>query len=252
MNCYTYYLYHIPTKQHYYGVQFNKKANPKDLWSKYFSSSKRVHYLIDEYGADSFLVQIRKIFDCPRKAIEWEKRVLTKLNAANRSDWLNCTNADNQYMNKGGYKLTEEQKQARRGKPAWNKGVPTSEHVKEKLKQLNKGRTPWNKGVPRSEKFKELQSKLMIGENNPMYGKSAVKGRKWYNNGAETIYTFPDEVPDGFVAGRGKIEKKKGWKQSDASKEKRSIRMKGVSNHMFGKIHTDAAKTKISEKRRSR
>ena len=62
-----------------------------------------------------------------------------------------------------------------------------------------------------TEQAKKKHSERMMGDNNPMRkfpeknvfsGKSFVKGRKWYNNGEENIYLYPDEpVPDGYVKG---------------------------------------------------
>ena len=52
------------------------------------------------------------------------------------------------------------------------------------------------------------------GDNNPMAGKSAVRGLKWYNNGSTAIYAVEGNQPSGFVLGRGKLkmfkEKKEG------------------------------------------
>lgn len=48
---YTYYLYHTPTNKHYYGARYAKNAHVGDLWNTYFTSSKRIHNLIEEYSA---------------------------------------------------------------------------------------------------------------------------------------------------------------------------------------------------------
>lgn len=41
------------------------------------------------------------------------------------------------------------------------------------------------------------------GKDNGMYGKSAVKGRKWFNNGISSLYLLPtDVIPEGYVLGR--------------------------------------------------
>lgn len=79
----------------------------------------------------------------------------------------------------GGSQLSDEAKARRRGRPAWNKGIPQSEEAKrkqslsmmgkpspqkgkpktaeEKAKQsaAMKGRTAWNKGVPMAEEQKQ-------------------------------------------------------------------------------------------------
>jgi len=47
-------------------------------------------------------------------------------------------------------------------------------------------------------------------EKNVFKGKSFVKGRKWYNNGEENLYLYPDEpVPDGYVKGMKFVKRKK-------------------------------------------
>lgn len=37
--------------------------------------------------------------------------------------------------------------ESKKGKPAWNKGLPRPESVKEAVSKANKGRVPWNKGL---------------------------------------------------------------------------------------------------------
>lgn len=86
---FTYYLYHTPTKKHYYGARWKPGCNPSDLWSTYFSSSKKVHALIKEYGADSFVFKIRKLFNDKSSCISWEQRVLKRLKVKRRDSWLN-------------------------------------------------------------------------------------------------------------------------------------------------------------------
>ena len=94
---FTYYLYHKPTGLKYYGVKFEKGCNPSVLWSTYFTSSSKVKALIDEYGVDSFDVAVRKVFNDSKKALLWEHRVLSRLNAAGRSDWLNRHNGGSKF-----------------------------------------------------------------------------------------------------------------------------------------------------------
>jgi hypothetical protein len=94
---FSYYLYHIPTRKHYYGIRHGKKSNPETLWKTYFSSSNIVKKLIQEYGADSFNVKIRKTFNSAEEAILWEHRVLSKLNASMRDDWINRHNGGKKF-----------------------------------------------------------------------------------------------------------------------------------------------------------
>lgn len=60
------------------------------FWKTYFTSSRKVHHLIKEYGADSFDVEIRRTFSSANDAIEWEKKVLRRMKVLKRDDWLNA------------------------------------------------------------------------------------------------------------------------------------------------------------------
>ena len=86
---YSYHLHHLPTDKHYYGIRFAKNCSPRDLWVKYFSSSKVVKKLIQTFGKESFEATVRRTFTDGASALLWEHRVLTKLHAASRSNWIN-------------------------------------------------------------------------------------------------------------------------------------------------------------------
>lgn len=122
---YTYIITHIPSNVKYYGVQYKKNANPEDLGVKYFSSSNVLKRLIKEEGIDNFTFQVRQIFDSKEKALEWERRFLTKVNASASKEWFNLRNGSGN--NSGGYTLSEVTRQ-RMSKPK------SLEH-KQKLKQ---------------------------------------------------------------------------------------------------------------------
>lgn len=160
MNCYTYYIKHIPTNYKYYGVRYSIKCEPNDLWSTYFTSCKKVHNLIDEYGKESFVVEVRKIFGSNKiRAQEWEKKVLSRLNVLYREDWLNS--------NIGGIiNLTPEQKKKH----------------SENISKSKKGKSPWNKGLRNIYSLETLQKMSTNGKKNkgkpkpPQHGKNVSKG----------------------------------------------------------------------------
>lgn len=106
---FSYYLYHIPTKKHYYGIRHGKKSDPKKLWVTYFSSSKVVKQMIDEYGVDSFKVEVRKIFSCSEKAVLWEHKVLRRIDAAGRDDWINRHNGGEKFRGPKNHTLKTKQ-----------------------------------------------------------------------------------------------------------------------------------------------
>lgn len=88
----TYFTYRIrnkTTNQHYYGARWKPGCSPKDLWSTYFTSSNKVHALIEKYGIDDFDIEIRKTFTTEQQCRSWEMKVLHRLNVQNNNKWLN-------------------------------------------------------------------------------------------------------------------------------------------------------------------
>lgn len=132
---YTYYLYHILTKRHYYGVRYAKNCSPDDLWVKYFSSSKEVKRLIEKFGKESFYFKVRAIFKTKKQAFKCEQKILTKFDVLHNENWINSAI--------GGTYLARKPK----GIPAKNKGVPMSLEQKKKISQKMKGKPAWNKGI---------------------------------------------------------------------------------------------------------
>lgn len=86
---YTYLLKFIPENKFYYGVKYAKDCNPKDFWVKYFTSSNVVKELIEKYGKESFVFEIRKVFDDEKQARKWERKVIKRMNIVNDSRFLN-------------------------------------------------------------------------------------------------------------------------------------------------------------------
>lgn len=108
-------------------------------------------------------------------------------------------------------KISRKKSGAKTNKPAWNTGKTkyTDTNVK-KISDSRKGQPAFNKGKHMKElnpnyinhfkgrthttEAKEKISKANKGkcanECNPMYGKSAVKGRKWYHNNITQYYLF--------------------------------------------------------------
>jgi hypothetical protein len=89
--CYTYLIKCTINNKYYYGVRWGNKLPPsEDLWVKYFTSSKVIKNLINQYGKDAFLFEVRKVFTTKQEAITWEETVLRRLKVLKFSDtWLN-------------------------------------------------------------------------------------------------------------------------------------------------------------------
>lgn len=93
----------------YYGVRTKENCTPNDLWKEYFTSSKRVTELRKLHGEPD-VIQIRKTFTKRREAMEWEIKVLRRLNVRHSIKWINLTipnvfGANDKVWNKG---LTKE------------------------------------------------------------------------------------------------------------------------------------------------
>lgn len=109
---YTYHLFWQNLDVHYYGVRFAKNCSPDDLWVTYFSSSKYVKNLCQNYGPPD-IIEIRKTFVNKEAAILWEAAVLKRLGAKQSTKWINKHNGDGQFIPTGrpsGFSHTDETK----------------------------------------------------------------------------------------------------------------------------------------------
>ena len=203
---YTYFISCLKNNQHYYGVSFKKGANPEDLWTTYFTSSKQVKKLIEIYGVDSFVVSVRKIFEDTNKARMWEHKVLRRLKVSTREDFINRT--DNISINSKGFVWWTNGSQNTRALNApgdgWYRGntfkgrKKSKESVKKMMEtRLKKyGSYSTNLGVPHTTETKikisksktgvklgpqtqeHVEKRKMIGSNNPRFGKHLSQEHK--------------------------------------------------------------------------
>ena len=64
---------------------------PSDLWQTYFTSSKHVKRFRKDHSEPG-VISIRKIFTNKDNAILWESKVLRRINAINKVEFINQTN----------------------------------------------------------------------------------------------------------------------------------------------------------------
>ena len=83
-----FYIVQHKTGVRYAGIKFSRGCSPDDLLRTYFTSSKRVHALLEK-DADSFTIVEIKEFDCKDALIEYEVSFLKDVNAPYSEDWLN-------------------------------------------------------------------------------------------------------------------------------------------------------------------
>lgn len=172
---FTYRVRFIPTGEYYYGVRYAKNCNPSDLWTKYFTSSKKVKNLIKKYGKDSFEYEIRKIFNTSEDAILWEHRVNSRTKI-----WPN-------YLNESDAKHQGSKYSSTGGLISKEKGIGV--HNPER---------PWKNDLVKSSNQKNGNKK----------GGAKTGARPWWNNGIKDTKSI--ECPgDGWV--RGMIQKGYYW-----------------------------------------
>lgn len=168
---FTYLVKHIPTNKYYYGVRFKKGCHPNDLWTKYFTSSKKVKGLIKRYGKKSFQYEIRRTFKTAQQAMAWEFKVLKRMKVVERKDFLN--QSDNKRIDP---KLLSKMRKGK-GNPMY--GIKMSKEHKKKIKDTLVKRYKImvhpSKGRKHTPAFLRFLSKLNSGKNNPMYGKKLSK-----------------------------------------------------------------------------
>jgi hypothetical protein len=174
---YTYLLKHINSDKFYYGVRYAKGCSPNDFWNTYFTSSKHIKELINTYGKDSFVYEIRKTFEDKKKAIAWEHRVLKRINAVSRNDFINKTDniaicSDSARFMLGKFQ-TDKQKSAAAKTGKGNLGRKASDETKVKISMsLLDNKHKLGKKESDETKLKKSLSKLgkpsnAIGNNQP-------------------------------------------------------------------------------------
>ena len=116
---------------------------------------------------------------------------------------------------------------ARKGKPAPNKGIPHTEETKAKLSMLFQGQKSPMDGKKHSpeaiEKIRlskvgklaseETRKKMSLihstrirpplNEQHKIRLSMLAKGKRWYNNGKNSVFCYEGQQPEGYVLGRG-------------------------------------------------
>lgn len=88
---YTYLIGWSKLDKWYYGVRWVEGCHPNDLWKEYFTSSEYVKMMKDVFG-DPDIIEVRKKFDCPKKARLWETLVISRMRMFESQKWLNRSN----------------------------------------------------------------------------------------------------------------------------------------------------------------
>ena len=101
------YSYLIGWKNHnlwYYGIEYGRStkiANPSNLWTTYFTSSREVAKLRCSLGEPD-VIQVRKTFSTKDDALRWEEKVLRRLAVLKKQHWINRSYGGTKFRNSSG------------------------------------------------------------------------------------------------------------------------------------------------------
>jgi hypothetical protein len=220
---YFYIIQHIPSKKYYAGCKINSSADPSNLMTNkgYKTTSKVVKKLIEEDGLDSFVVLKLKTFQNAQEALDYECKFLKRVNAAENTRFINLHNGGKNFVNKGGYKLSESTKNKMR--------KPKSDETVRKQTQALKNRsresyekmvtTRKNNGMP----WISEEQRIKIANFNSTYWSEEQKEKH-----RQTMIDFYKKNPI-----------------SEDTKIKLKALNSGKSNNMYGKKHSDHTKEKM-------
>jgi hypothetical protein len=221
---YFYIIKHLPSEKYYAGCKINFQSDSSNLMTEngYKTTSKIIKDLIKKDGLASFQILKIKHFKTKMEALTYESRFLQKVNAAENLKFLNLHNGGKNFVNKGGYKLSEctknkmkkpksietvqKQNEQKRNRP---------KEVYQKMVQTRKGKNPnWH-----NEKMLKL-----ISSKNAIRWKNE-KNRKEQSDRMKEYY--------------------KNNPISEDTRKKLKLANSKENNNMFGKKHTDSTKEKM-------
>lgn len=189
---YTYFVLHIPTGKKYYGSKYGKGANPNTFWKEggYFTSSTKVKKLIEEYGTNSFKAEVRKIFNTPDEALEYEYKFLKKVNALMKEEWLNANLGGEKFKNVGpasekALASQRNKKQSLEGNIKRSKtltGRIISDETKQKMSDAQHSR-PIQKEEERRDKIRKHAIGRGHNDNTKSKLSKIVSRTRWINDG---------------------------------------------------------------------
>jgi hypothetical protein len=228
---YVYIIKNKTTGMKYIGVRYAKDCHPDDLWVTYFTSSKIVKTMIEEFGKEDFIIKILHRYpQQPEQAILREAKYFPLLKK--RDDYLNMTYSsglqDLRLCSKAG-KIG--------GAIVKNRGIGIFRDYEERLLWASMGgkigskvcmdnklgihaQTPEERLVfakRGNKRCKELGKGFFNPETQRELGRRGGpknKGFRWYNDGNNDYkYTTKQQsekdfetfiIESGFVAGRSK------------------------------------------------
>ena len=220
---YFYIIRHIPTQKYYVGCKINSSANSLNFMTEvgYKTSSKVIKKLIKSDGLESFEILKIKHFESPVETLLFETRFLVKVNAAENPKFFNLHNGGKNFVNRGGYKL--------------------SENTKNKMKKPKSPKTVEKQNEEKRNRSKEVYQKMVETRRK--------KGLPWISDEQrKKITEFNKKYWDDEKKEEQKNRMIEFYKNNPVSEETRNKLKElnsGKNNKMFGKKHNQKAKEKM-------
>lgn len=193
---YTYLIGWTKLNTFYYGCEYSNSdariANPDNLWTIYFTSSKTVKAFREKHGEPD-LIQIRKTFIDAKSTRLWESKVLDRLKVTKKRYFLNKRGGSWKWAI---YEMTDEVKN-KISVSHIGKKMP-KDAVKKRIETLKaKG------GYTVSDSTRKKISESGKGVPQPQSFIEKMKDKIWITNGITTRRIFSNEtIPNGWVKGR--------------------------------------------------
>lgn len=212
---YSYYIIYKTTcivNQKYY-IGCHKTNNLDD---GYIGSGTIFKQAVKKFGKENFVREILFELSSEEEMFKKEMEIVSE-------DIVNDPESYNLVVGgSGGFKVLDieswktklKSSSAKRKNKSPAAGLVHTAETKQKISNAVKGKPAWNKGLPGTwtgkshsaeskQRISESRKGITAGEKNPMYGKSAVAGRKWYNDGVKTYYLYPtDPATSKLIVGR--------------------------------------------------
>ena len=220
---YFYIIKHLSSQKYYAGCKINSRANSVDLMTEqgYQTSSQTIKELIHKDTLHMFQIVKIKHFETSYEALTYETRFLTKVNAADNIMFYNKHNGGKNFVNKGGYKLSESTKQKMK--------KPKSKETVEKQNQEKRTRS--------KEVYKKMvetrKSRYDSWHTEEQLEKIKQHNATWWNEENRNKHS---EIMK---------EYHKNNPISELTRQKHKEKSKGSNNGMFGKKHSEATREKL-------
>jgi len=220
---YFYIIKHIPSQKYYAGCKINSKADSSDFMTErgYQTTSKVIKDLINKDGLSSFQTIKIKHFETSDEALTYEMRFLTRVNAAENIKFFNRHNGGKNFINRGGYRLSESTKQKMR--------KPKSKVTIEKQNQEKRTRSKevYKKAVAtRKQRYSNWHTAEQIE-------RIKLHNATWWNE--ENRKKHSERMKE--------VHKLNPIKEE--TRQKHREKSKGANNGMFGKKHSEETRVKL-------